>query len=264
MKDVFAHNRDAWDHQVERGNIWTIPVSPEQIAAARRGKWEIVVTPTIPVPEKWLPKSLSGWDVLGLASGGGQQGPILAAAGANVTILDQSPKQLGQDHLVAEREGLSIRTVEGVMADLGAFADASFDAVVNPVSTVFAPEVRPVWAEVARVLRPGGRLVAGFCNPAMFIFDLFAAEERGELVVRHALPFADVKDLNEDELQRLIARNDPLEYSHTLDDLIGGQLDAGLVLTGFFEDNWPPQQHDRLPLARHMPLFFATLAVKSG
>jgi hypothetical protein len=71
------HNRAAWDAEVARGNPWTVPVSREDIARARHGDWDIVLTPTIPVPKDWFPP-LQGADVLCLASGGGQQGPILA------------------------------------------------------------------------------------------------------------------------------------------------------------------------------------------
>src|SRR3954453_7333956 len=115
-RDVLGYNRRAWDRQVERGNRWTVPVGPEEVARARRGEWALVLTPTRPVPPVWSPP-LSGLDVLCLASGGGQQGPILAAAGANVTVLDNSPRQLAQDRLVAEREGLVIETGGGERGD---------------------------------------------------------------------------------------------------------------------------------------------------
>ena len=105
-RDILGYNRQAWDRQVERGNRWTVPVGPEAIARARRGDWSIVLTPTKPVPADWFPP-LAGLDVLCLAGGGGQQGPILAAAGARVTVFDNSPKQLAQDRLVADREGLA-------------------------------------------------------------------------------------------------------------------------------------------------------------
>ena len=111
-QDILSYNRRAWDRQVERGNPWTVPVSPEVIARARRGDWSIVLTPTKPVPADWF-SPLEGLDVLCLASGGGQQGPILAAAGANVTVFDNSPAQLAQDRLVAETEGLTLETVQG-------------------------------------------------------------------------------------------------------------------------------------------------------
>ncbi len=158
--DIREHNRRAWDQNVERGNAWTVPVGPEAIAAARNGEWKIVLTPTKPVPHEWLP-SLHGARVLCLASGGGQQGPVLAAAGARVTVFDNSPRQLEQDRRVAEREGLSLDTVEGDMRDLHALASESFDVIVHPVSNVFVPHARPVWREAFRVLRHGGIMVAG-------------------------------------------------------------------------------------------------------
>ena len=88
--DLRAYNRAAWDRAVKAKNPWTVPVSAEDIALAQQGEWSIVLTPTKPVPRMWFP-SLNGLDVLCLASGGGQQGPILAAAGAKVTVLDNSP-----------------------------------------------------------------------------------------------------------------------------------------------------------------------------
>ena len=72
--NVRDHNRKAWDKQVEYGNEWTVPVTPEQVAAARQGTVTICLTSIRPVPQDWL-GSLPGKDVLCLASGGGQQGP---------------------------------------------------------------------------------------------------------------------------------------------------------------------------------------------
>src|SRR5438128_538893 len=128
-KDVRTYNSRAWDKAVERASQWTVPVAADVIAAARQGEWQIVLTPTKPVPRVWFPP-LFGLAVLGLASGGGQQGPVLAAAGAHVTIFDNSPQQLAQDRAVAAREALTIQTIEGDMADLSVFADASFDLIV--------------------------------------------------------------------------------------------------------------------------------------
>jgi SAM-dependent methyltransferase len=258
--DIRAHNRDAWNKQVEYGNEWTVPVSAEMVTAARHGLWEIFLTPSKPVPPAWFPSTMMGQDVLCLASGGGQQGPLLAATGARVTVFDNSPRQLAQDRLVAEREGLVITTVEGDMADLSAFGEASFDLIVHPVSNVFAPQVRPVWAEAFRVLRSGGALLAGFMNPAMYIFDLELAERTGELQVKHPLPYADIISLTEEQKQRYIADGSPFEFSHTLDDQIGGQLEAGFMLISLYEDSYGPQVN--VLLSRYMPLFIATRAIK--
>jgi SAM-dependent methyltransferase len=256
--DLLAYNRQAWDKAVERGSEWTVPVGPEIIAAARQGDWQIRLTPTKPVPRTWFPVGLHGVKVLGLAAGGGQQGPVLAAAGAQMTILDNSPSQLAQDRLVAEREGLDLRTVQGDMANLHMFENGAFDLIVHPCSNMFTPDVCVVWREAYRVLRPGGALLAGFWNPAYYIFDLALADE-GKLRVRHKLPYSDLSSLTAEERRRYLDDLQPLEFSHTLDDQIGGQLDAGFLLAGFYEDGW-----EGVPLSDYMPIFIATRAIKPG
>ena len=257
--DVRTHNREVWNRQVEWGNQWTVPVSPEEIAAARRGEWKIVMTPTKPVPRAWFP-DLEGCDVLCLASGGGQQGPILAAAGGNVTVYDNSPRQLAQDRLVAEREGLEIRTVEGDMRHLSVFPDACFDLIVHPCSNCFVPDILPVWREAYRVLRSGGTLIAGFGNPATYIFDWQRHDRDGVLEVKYKLPYADTEVLTQEEQRQRLEQGEFLEFSHTLETQIGGQLEAGFLLAGLYEDTDPEGSDDLL--AEHMPLYIATRAIK--
>jgi SAM-dependent methyltransferase len=252
--DVVEHNRHAWDRMVEGGNEWTVPVTSAEVDAARRGEWQIVLTPRRGVPRDWFPP-LDGARVLCLAGSGGQQAPILAAAGARVTVFDNSPRQLAQDRFVAERDGLSIETVQGDMRDLGALARASFDLIVHPCSNCFVPDVRPVWREAARVLAPGGVLLAGFIHPIAFIFDEAAARD-GHLVVRHRLPYADATHLSDDELREIESRGDPFVFSHSLEAQIGGQIEAGLTIAALFEDDWPGK-----PLSMFAPSFIATRAV---
>ena len=254
--DIREHNRRAWDQAVEQGNPWTIPVTPEIIAAARRGAWAVVLTENKPVPRHWFPAEMAGVRVLCLASGGGQQAPVLAAAGAEVTLLDNSPRQLARDREVAERDGLSLTTLEGDMRDLSAFGDGSFDLVFHPVSNLFVPDVRPVWAEAYRVLRPGGALLAGFMNPVFYLFDRSHAN-RNDLVIRHRLPYSDLDSLTPAERDHLLATTDTLEWSHTLTDQIGGQTDAGFVIAGLYED-----AHKDHPLGQFAPTYAATRALK--
>jgi len=258
--DIIKHNQQAWDGLVRSGNRWTVPVSSDEIAAARNGDWQIVLTPQKPVPRQWF-GDLSDRDVLCLASGGGQQGPVLAAAGGNVTVFDNSPAQLQQDQQVAERDGLDIRCVQGDMRDLSAFPTNSFDLVFHPCSNGFVPDVNPVWQEASRVLKPGGRLMAGFVNPIFYLFDYWEME-KGNLVVKYSIPFADCEQLDPEKVQELIDKGEPLEYGHALKDQIGGQLRAGLHLIDFYEDVWddPPGNL----LSRYIHPLIATLSGKPG
>ena len=252
--DPVAHNRAAWDREVASDNEWTRPVAPDVIAQARAGDWSVVLIGHEPVPRDWFPADLAGAAVLCLASGGGQQGPVLAAAGAAVTVFDNSPAQLGRDQEVAAREGLAIATVLGDMRDLSSLADASFDVVLNPVSNVFCPDLAPVWREAFRVLRPGGTLLTGFLNPDIFIFDV-AALDAGEFVVRHRIPYSTL-DLPDAERRRAYA-NGPIEYSHSLTEQIGGQLAAGFTLTHLVE-----APHHADATARYMPGYIATRGIR--
>jgi SAM-dependent methyltransferase len=253
---LLDHQKRAWDELVGRGNVWTRAVGPEVVEEARRGRWSVLLTEQKPVPREWFPAELRGLRVLCLASGGGQQGPTFAAAGAQVTVLDNSPAQLAQDRLVADREGLDLRTFEGDMADLSRFREESFDLVFHPVSNCFAPAVRPVWREAFRVLRRGGLLLAGFNNPAVYVFDLEDGRQ-DRLEVKFKLPYSDLESPEEAERARLLATGRPLEFSHTLEDQIGGQLDAGFQLTALYED-----RHRALRVAEFMPTYVATRAVK--
>jgi SAM-dependent methyltransferase len=253
MIDIRSFNREAWDRQVKSGkNPWTVPVPPEVVARARTGDWSVLLTENLPVPREWFPP-LQGLRVLGLACGGGQQGPIFAAAGAEITIFDNSPAQLARDREVADREGLTLHTVEGDMRDLSGFADESFDLVFHPVSNLFIHEIRPVWREAARVLRKGGTLLAGFMQPIMYIFD-YEELDKGNFLVRHKIPYSDIEVYG---LERLRQEDRPAEFGHSLSDQLAGQTEAGLAIVGLYED-----LHTDVILSQYIPTYMATRAVK--
>lgn len=257
--DVRAHNQAAWNRNVELGNRWTIPVSTVEIERAKRGQFEALLTPSKPVPAHWYP-SLSDLPVLCLASGGGQQGSLLAAAGAKVTVFDNSPRQLGQDALVAKRENLSLDIVEGDAADLSVFADETFGLIFHPCSNCFMSSIRPIWRECFRVLRPKGVLLAGFTNPVRYVFDRDRMEQ-GSFEVRWSIPYSDLNDLSEVDRNRMILdKLEPFEFGHSLEDQIAGQLDSGFVLTAMYEDGYADFEAD--PLSRYIKTFLATRAIK--
>ena len=185
--------------------------------------------------------------------------PMFAAAGAHVASFDNSPEQLRRDQEVAQAHNLTLQTFQGDMADLSCFENERFDLIFHPVSNVFAPNIEPVWKECFRVLKPGGRLLAGFMNPCFYLFDHDAIDSGGPLEVRFELPFSDVDQFSEEENRHRIEQGQALEFSHSLDDQIGGQLKAGFTLGGFYEDRW---DNSATPLNQYMPTSMATLAIK--
>lgn len=234
--DYVKKNEKIWDKKVQEEDIWTQAVSTEEIKKAMRGQWKIVVTPVKAVPLEWFPEVIAGIDVLCLASGGGQQGPIMAALGANVTVFDNSRSQLKQDSMVAERDGLKINTVQGDMRDLSVFKDQSFDLIIHPWSNGYIDDVLPVWKESYRVLRNGGTLISGFSNSFEFVFDYKKLNE-GEFHVRHKIPYSDLTSISEEELKELVLdQGEGICFGHTLEDQIKGQIDAGFLIAGFYED----------------------------
>jgi len=256
--DIFKHNQDAWDRQARQQGPWSQPVGPQITAAAQRGDWQVHLTPS-PLPPAWL-GDVSGQRILCLASGGGQQAPVLAAAGALVTVLDASPEQLARDREVAERDGLQLETRLGDMRDLSAFVDGAFDCIFHPISNLYVPDIRPSWRECFRTLRNGGRLLSSFYNPVVFIGDRDPAlAEQGLIRPRYRLPYSDLRDLPAQALNDRQQRGEALVFGHSLAEQIGGQLEAGFVLRGFLEDEQP---NPRFVVDRFLPTFLATWAEK--
>ena len=177
-----------------------------------------------------------------------------------MTSFDNSPGQLELDKLVADREGLSIRLEQGDAADLSRFEDESFGLIWHPCSNCFMPDLEPVWNECYRVLKKGGTLLAGYHNSFLFIFDREKDEEQGVLEVAYSLPYSDLKDLPKEKLEKYQKMNEPLEYGHTLEQQIGGQINAGFVIAGFLEDYWGDDE--ATALNKYAPTFIATKALK--
>lgn len=243
------YNSTMFDKWVAEGWEWGRPVSHETYADAQKGKWEVVLTPTKAVPGQWF-GDLRGKKVLGLASGGGQQMPIFAACGAICTVLDYSKQQLLSERMVADREGYAIDIVSADMTKPLPFADDTFDLIFHPVSNNYIEHVQPLWNECHRILKKGGRLLAGLDNGMNYLFD----EDETKIV--HALPYNPLKDPA--LLEAATEEDYGFQFSHTIEEQIGGQLRAGFTLRDLYEDT----NGEGFLRDHGVPCFWATLAEK--
>jgi len=242
-------NSKVIDKWVEDGWEWGQAISHEVYEKAKNNEWQVLLTPTKPVPKEWFCE-MKDAKILGLASGGGQQMPIFTALGAKCTVLDYSEKQLQKEKLVAEREKYDITLVKADMTQPLPFEDESFDLIFHPVSNCYIEDVFPVWKECYRVLKKGGILLAGLDNGINYVFD-----DEEKMLVRR-LPYNPLRDR---KLYEEAMENDwGIQFSHTIEEQIGGQLRAGFVLTDIYQDtNGTGRLHEF-----NVPSFYATRAVK--
>lgn len=232
--DYIKENSEIWDKRAEDNDVWSVPVTSEVIQLAKNGIWNIVLTPHKTVPMDWFPTDIKTKKVLCLASGGGQQGPIVAALGAQVIVFDNSVKQLSKDEFVAKRDGLNIKTIQGDMKNVSIFEDEYFDLIIHPWSNGYVENVLPVWQECSRVLKRDGILMSGFGNPIEYIFDI-GELEKGNFIVKHKIPYSDLEHLDDESVTSICNKGGYI-FGHTLTDQIQGQINAGFAVVGFYED----------------------------
>lgn len=220
MATPHDHNRKAWDARVRRTARFTRPAPDEEFReplAALDGAG-------------WLGQSIAGQRVLCLGAGGGRQGPLYAAAGARVTVVDISAEMLALDRQVAAERGLELRTVEASMDDLSALPPAGFDIVVQPVSTCYVPDVLAVYREVARVTVGGGLYVSQHKQPASLQTSV-APSPRGYEVTEpyyRSGPLPPVEGSPHREAGTL-------EFLHRWEELLGGMCRAGFAIEDLLE-----------------------------
>lgn len=223
-QDINAETIDRW---IEEGWEWGKPISHEQYVEATKGVWDVLLTPTKPVPHEWFGE-IKGKKILGLASGGAQQMPIFAALGADCTVLDYSEKQIKSEIEFAEREGYQIRAIRADMTKPLPFDNEEFDLIFHPVSNCYVKDVKSIWKECWRVLKPGGILVSGVDHYINYIVD---ADEK-EIINR--LPYDPTEN---EEYRRQLEQDDAgMQFSHSLEEQINGQLEAGFTLLNLYED----------------------------
>ncbi len=215
------HNKRAWDKLAKSGNRFAKPADDKDFIAPLA---------SVDGPG-WLGESIDGKNVLCLAAGGGRQGPVYAATGAHVTVVDISPEMLEIDRHVAQQKQLSLRTIETTMEDLSMIENDSFDIVIQPVSTCYVPDVRPVFDEVARVTRADGIYISQHKQPASLQSSIQPGRDGyfWTAITNPQRPLPSVKTTN------LVREPGTIEFSHSWQSLIGEMCRAGFLIADLIE-----------------------------
>ncbi len=230
MNNIYEQVEKNMDALAKNGVWWSACATPEQMENAKNGRLSLTLGTPLPVPSEWL-GNLSGKDILCLAGAGGMQAPLLAAAGAKVTVLDLSENMLNKDRRMAKQYDLPLRIEHGSMTDLSRFADECFDCILNPASLFYVPDVHQVFRECYRVLKHGGSLILAAPNPIAYICDYVQTEDGGYYKAVNRMPYRSTEHSEQGNW---------VEYGHTMEDYLGGQLACGLVIKGYIEQ----QQED--------------------
>ena len=176
--------------------------------------------------------------------------PIFALLGADCTVLDYSERQIESERLVAERENYKIRAIRGDMTKPLPFADGEFDLIFHPVSNCYVKEVKPIWKECFRVLKKGGVLLSGVDNNVNYMVD------DDETTIVNRFPFDPLE--NPEQMEQLKRDDCGVQFSHSMEEQIGGQIEAGFIIRGLFDDtNGSGRLHEL-----NIPTFLAIRAEK--
>jgi len=215
------HNRRAWDDRARQRKPHTRP--------ARDTDFQ---NPLAVIDScGWLGGNVAGKRVLCLAAGGGKHGPLFAAAGAIVTVVDISPEMLALDREIARKRGLQLSLIEASMHDLSVLPAANFEAVIQPVSSCYVPDILAVYREVARVTAPGGLYISQHKQPASLQASALPTSG-GYLVAR---PYYTTAPLPP-EIDGLEHREaGAAEFIHRWEDLLGGLCRSGFVIEDLVE-----------------------------
>ncbi len=181
---------------------------------------------------------VAGSDVLEVGCGAAQGARWLVRAGARVTAFDVSYGQLQQARVLDSRTGTAVRRLVQADAQALPFAGAAFDVVLSAFGAIpFVADSAGTMRELARVLRPGGRLVFSVTHPTRWAFP----DDPGPAGLTVAQSYFDrTPYVEQDEDGRAVY----VEHHRTLGDRVRELVAAGLVLTDLIEPEWPPG-HER-------------------
>jgi SAM-dependent methyltransferase len=226
MDDIAERNRRHWENNVRQGVLYTQPwldLDVNTVTAFAQGEIDRMSDPYVYIYPQCVFRDVGGKKVLCLASGGGQQTAVFGLLGADVTVLDLTEGQLDGDRQAAEFYGYDVRIVKGDMRDLSVFRAGEFDVVYQAISACFVPDVRPVYSEVARILRAGGIYRVAHCNPTTQEVEATSWDGSGSRI-----PLPCVSGQLDDD--------DVCEYRHLFSQSFNGLIDSGFTIKGVWED----------------------------
>lgn len=219
-----SNNQQAWDRMARSGHTLTSPATAQEL----QNPLKVIDA------SGWLANGIRGWKVLCLAAGGGRHGPLYAAAGADVTVVDLSPAMLERDREVAAQYGLALQTIQTSMDQLQMLSAASFDLVIHPVSTCYLPSVEQLFPEVARVTKPQGLYISQHKQPANLQASL--TTYTGHYAIEHA--YYDRRPVPPATAPSLLREPGTQEFIHSWNDLLGGICRSGFVIEDVSEPSY--------------------------
>lgn len=244
--EIGVVNERHWEKMVREGCGYTIPWLDLDVVLLRQyaqGQVQPVPEMLIDVYPPDVLADVKGKEVLCLGAGGGQQSAVFGLLGARVTVVDLAEGQLAGDREVAAHYGYEVATIHADMRDLSCLDGNSFDLVYG-TGMAYIPDVREVYAGVARVLRTGGVYRVDFGNPAVHFVDWDGVAYR----------------ITEPYAERLDRRNDgAFDFRHYLSDIFNGLLDAGFSIQQVQEEPsyLRPASHARPGTWTHQRIYVA-------
>jgi 2-polyprenyl-3-methyl-5-hydroxy-6-metoxy-1,4-benzoquinol methylase len=222
---AWQKNAHYWDERMGEGNDF----------------FEILVWPAT----EQLLSVRTGDRVLDVACGNGLTARRLVKAGARVTAFDFSDELIAIARKRSEGFDIAYQVLDATDFDaLVALGDGQFDAALRNMALMDVADVVPLFAALARLLRPGGRVVFSVCHPCFnnpASIQVGEQEDRnGTLTTTYSVKVT--RYLTAFTRPGLAMRGQPVPHPYfhrSLSELLRAAFKAGFVLDALEERAFP-------------------------